>query len=168
MEPTLFWIKGPWAGRLAIAARPRGGDWLDDEIAAWKNAGVDTVISTLEPEEAREFELHAEKDAALHGGIDFVGLPIPDRQTPPVSAEEELPELEQRLRQGRNVIVHCRQGIGRSAVVAAALLILGGVEAEKAVRLVQDARLRPVPETEEQKEWIRRFAKDRARREAKV
>ena len=36
----LYWISGPWAGKLAIAARPRGGDWLEDEIRDWKNGGI--------------------------------------------------------------------------------------------------------------------------------
>ncbi len=31
---TLYWVRGPWPGKLALAARPRGGEWLDDEIAA--------------------------------------------------------------------------------------------------------------------------------------
>jgi hypothetical protein len=32
--PTLYWIEGPWTGRLAISARPRGWDWLQDDVAA--------------------------------------------------------------------------------------------------------------------------------------
>ena len=158
MRQTLFWIKGPWPGRLAIAARPRGGDWLADEVKAWKSAGVDVVVSTLEPDEAREFDLTSEAAESQKQGVDFVAIPIPDRQTPPKGVENGLRALEERLREARNVIVHCRQGIGRSAVIAAALLILAGIDAERAIKLVEEARLRPVPETEEQKDWLRRFA----------
>jgi hypothetical protein len=43
----LYWIDAPATGRLAIMARPRAGDWLDDEIAGWKLAGVDTVVCLL-------------------------------------------------------------------------------------------------------------------------
>src|SRR4051794_18897663 len=32
MRSELFWIPVPFPGRLAIAPRPRGGDWLGDEI----------------------------------------------------------------------------------------------------------------------------------------
>jgi len=28
MLTELHWVDGPWPGRLAVAARPRGGDWL--------------------------------------------------------------------------------------------------------------------------------------------
>ena len=50
MSPDLYWIVGPWRGRLAIAARPRGGDWLDDELSGWRQAGIDVVVSLLENE----------------------------------------------------------------------------------------------------------------------
>jgi hypothetical protein len=30
MKPELFWIPTPSPGRLAMAPRPRGGDWLDE------------------------------------------------------------------------------------------------------------------------------------------
>lgn len=40
MKSDLFWINGPWPGRLAIMPRPRSGDWLEDEIQAWSGAAV--------------------------------------------------------------------------------------------------------------------------------
>ena len=43
MNPDLFWIPGPWRGRLAVATRPRGGDWLEDEVNGWRRAGLDVV-----------------------------------------------------------------------------------------------------------------------------
>ena len=36
MHTELYWIPGPWLGRLAIMPRPRGGDWLEDEIRSWR------------------------------------------------------------------------------------------------------------------------------------
>ncbi len=39
----MFWIDAPGAGRLAIAARPRSGDWLEDEIEGWRSASVDVL-----------------------------------------------------------------------------------------------------------------------------
>ena len=29
---TVYWLDGPWLGRLAIVARPRGDEWLTDEL----------------------------------------------------------------------------------------------------------------------------------------
>ena len=54
MSTELRWVEGPWKGKLAIAARPRGGDWLGDEIEAWRRLGIATVVSLLTPEEERD------------------------------------------------------------------------------------------------------------------
>lgn len=48
MKVDPFRIPGPWRGRLSIVARPRGGDWLDDEVSAWRRAGIGIVPETLE------------------------------------------------------------------------------------------------------------------------
>ncbi len=40
MNTQIHWIEGPWPGRLAISPRPRGGEWLKDEIRAWSQSGT--------------------------------------------------------------------------------------------------------------------------------
>src|ERR1700722_14711046 len=86
MKPELFWISGPWRGKLAIASRPRGGDWLQDEIAAWRRAGVDAVISLLEDQEADQLLLASEGERTRREGIEFVRFPIADRGVPDSTA----------------------------------------------------------------------------------
>jgi hypothetical protein len=78
VTPHLFWIPGPWRGRLAIAARPRGGDWLD-ETKSWRQAGLDVVVSLLETEEADQLGLALEGELAISSGLRFISFPIPDR-----------------------------------------------------------------------------------------
>ena len=51
MGTKVYWIAGPWQGRLGIVPRPRGADWLDDETRAWRDVGIDMVVSLLEPAE---------------------------------------------------------------------------------------------------------------------
>ena len=53
MRKDLYWLNGPWQGKLAMAARPRGGDWLEDDLSSWKREGVDTVLSLLTPRRRR-------------------------------------------------------------------------------------------------------------------
>jgi predicted protein tyrosine phosphatase len=130
-------------GRLGILPRPRGGDWLTDEIAAWREAGVEMVVSLLEPDEAAQLVLEDEATAAAAGGIAFRAFHIPDRGVP--ASKESVAALASEIRDaleaGRSVAVHCRQGIGRSGLVA------GGA-----------ARGLEVPETKEQRQWLEEFA----------
>jgi protein-tyrosine phosphatase len=157
MKPDLFWIPGPWRGKLAIASRPRGGDWLGDEAAGWRRAGVDVVVSLLEHDEAAQLNLAQEGELVRLNGIDFISFPIPDRSAPaslpPTLAL--LGTIAGALENGKNVAVHCRQGIGRSGMIAAGILMISGVRAQEAVERVSRARGVPVPETQAQLEWLR-------------
>lgn len=160
MPTELHWLNGPWPGRLALAARPRGGDWLGDEISSWKRIGIGAILSLLTSEEEQDLGLIGEADAARKEGLEFLSLPIPDRQVP--TSQERLREAVERLNailaSGRNALVHCRQGIGRTGLVAACLLIKNGMSPGAAVEAVSEARGVAVPETIEQREWIERFA----------
>lgn len=163
MWTKLNWVEGPWPGKLALAARPRGGDWLDGEMARWRQAGVDTVLSLLTSEEEDDLDLVNEGPEAEAHGVAFVSFPIPDYQVP--SSESELAKVLERLAadlsSGKNVLVHCRGGIGRSPLVAACLLVMKGWDPEKAVRLLRAAVGTSVPETPEQCRWIDHYAATR-------
>src|SRR5262245_18856444 len=153
MRTELFSIPTSYPGRLAVAPRPRGGDWLDNEMAGWRAAGVGLVVSMLTPGEATEFELEDEAAAAAAAGMRFVGFPIPDRDVP--GSREQfralVSEIAEELAAGHGVVIHCRQGIGRAGLVAAGVLIASGVGPEEAVSRVSAARGRPVPETPAQR-----------------
>jgi protein-tyrosine phosphatase len=160
MKNDLHWVTGPWPGKLALAARPRGGDWLADEIGSWKRAGVDTVVSLLTPDEEREFQLEDEGLDAKDQGLTFLSLPIPDRQVPRsvASLNSTMQQIDRALSSGDNVLLHCRQGIGRTGLVAACLLINRGWNPETAVELLSATRGIPIPETQEQRRWIDQYA----------
>jgi protein-tyrosine phosphatase len=156
MRPDIYWTYGPWPGRLAILPRPRGADWLGDEAAAWRRAGLDVIVSTLIDEENAELALDEEARLVESTGLTWQSLPIPDRgipdQTQPALAL--LHELDQLLAQAKNIGVHCRQGIGHSALIASSLLVLAGLTPEAAIDRVSQARAGPVPETLDQRRWI--------------
>lgn len=156
MKAEVYWVPGPWPGRLGILPRPRGGDWLADEIRSWRDSGLDVATSLLTPDEVAEFELEEEGARAREQGLEFHVLPIPDRGVPRsrVDLTALISELERALESGKDVGVHCRQGIGRSALVVAALLVSAGEEPEEAFRRIEKVRGRPVPETAEQREWV--------------
>ncbi len=162
MKTALYWIDGSWPGKLAIVPRPRGGDWLEDEVQAWRQAGLDVMVSLLTREENADLDLAQEEVLSQARGIQFIGFPIPDRSVP-LSRRvtlELLKKLHQLLVKGKNVGLHCRQGIGRSAVVAAGLLIVLGMEPEVAFQQISAARGCPIPETDEQRKWVIAFARE--------
>src|ERR1700730_13557547 len=82
MFTELHWLDGPWPGKLALSARPRGGDWLDEELASWRKSGVDEVVSLLTPEEVESLELQNEAAHAWDAGMQFRSFPIIDRWVP--------------------------------------------------------------------------------------
>jgi protein-tyrosine phosphatase len=136
--------------------RPRGGDWLEDEVRAWKQAGVAVVVSLLEPDEATELELADEEAVCAANGVEFISFPIADRDIPKSRTEfaERVSHLVGLLQTGRTVAIHCRQGIGRAGMVAVGILRATGVSIEEAIEQVSAARGRPVPETPAQQQWL--------------
>lgn len=160
MPVKVFWVPGPWRGRLGILPRPRGGDWLGDETRAWRETGIDVVVSLLERDEEVQLVLEGEAAAASAGGIEFRPFPIPDRGVP--ASQESVAELASgivdALEEGRNVAVHCRQGIGRSAVIVGAVLVAAGEAPKTALRTLRESRGVEVPETVEQRQWLGDFA----------
>ena len=54
MSAPYYPIAGSWPGRLVILARPRGGDWLEDEVRNWAELGLDAVVSLLTADETAE------------------------------------------------------------------------------------------------------------------
>jgi protein-tyrosine phosphatase len=161
MRPDLFWIPGPWRGRLAIATRPRGGDWIDDEVSGWRRAGINVVVSLLEQDEAAQLDLLEEASVAGAHGIRFISFPIPDRGVPTSgpAAISLMGAIASALDEGKNVAVHCRQGIGRSGLIVAGVLATSGAGPEDAIQTVSSARGIPIPETAEQRLWVQGLAR---------
>lgn len=160
MRTELYWVQGAWPGKLALSPRPRGGDWLQDEIRDWKQLGIHLVLSLLTPEEERELDLRQEADETRAQGLEFLSFPIADRQVPRSESKlaTVLESLKTTLAAGRNALIHCRQGVGRTGLVAACLLIGNGISPGAAVAEISSARGVSVPETKEQREWIDHYA----------
>jgi protein-tyrosine phosphatase len=118
---------------------------------------LDIVVSLLEKDEAVELGLDREGDAARSNDIQFVSFPIPDRGVPESTqgALFLLRSIEAALNDGKTVAVHCRQGIGRSGLIAVGVLVASGASVEKAIDAVSVARGESVPETRVQLYWLR-------------
>lgn len=161
MRSSIYWIDHPKSYRLGIMARPRSGDWLSDEIALWRRDGVDAVLSLLEREEVDALELHEEEGFCRSNGIEFISFPIPDRGVPDTSTARLMAGSAcGMIEEGKALAIHCRAGIGRSSLVAGAVMVMSGMEPSEAFEAIQRARGLGVPDTEEQREWLSAFAQD--------
>jgi len=161
MHAHLYSIQGLPTGQISIMARPRGGDWLPDEIMALRSADVDILVSLLTPNEVMELDLREEAACCRGQEVTYLSFPIPDRGTPPFSESTFtfLEQLYRLVRAGKHIAVHCRQGLGRAALIAACVLVLAGFSPAQAFERLSSVRGWPVPETEEQRAWVVAFSR---------
>ena len=92
--------------------------------------------------------------------MDYISFPVEDRMAPTSDADaiKLIEKLDAELDGGKNIVIHCRQGVGRSGLIAASLLIGRGLSVQKALGRVSGARGAQVPETPEQRAWIESHA----------
>ena len=160
MRTQLYSIPALPTGHLSIMARPRGGDWLIDEIKALRESDVNVLVSLLTPAEVSEFDLAEEAPFCRAQEIIYISFPIPDRGVPPFSAQTFtfLEQLRAYLSEGKHIALHCRQGLGRAPLIAASILVFNDIAPELAFDLLSKTRGYPVPETEEQLGWVVAFS----------
>jgi protein-tyrosine phosphatase len=162
MRATVYLIDTPAPGRLATMARPRGGDWLADEMAGLREAGVDTLVSALRDDECELLDLVDEPNVARAAGLVFVSIPVVDTGVPDRTMDVEVATLADRLAAevlaGQFVVTHCRAGIGRSSILAGTVLVRLGLTAGMAWQRIRAARGLPVPDNAAQEAWLHAFA----------
>lgn len=145
-------VTGPWDRDLAIdmtAIHAFGAVLLVTlmELAELEQAGVP----------ARTMQL-----ATANFGIAWLHLPIADFQPPGADFETAWTqcnaEICNYLRSGRNVVLHCRGGRGRSGTVAAKLLLEFGLSPEEAITSIRAVNALAM-ETPAQEDYIRAHAR---------
>ncbi len=143
----LFAHTGAWKRDLGIDL---------DTIAAW---GARLVITLVEPLELKTLKVPQLGQEIESRGIAWRHLPIADYSVPTDEFEREWqregPEIRAMLRNGEDVLVHCKGGLGRAGMMAARLLVELGVEPEEAIKQVREVRKGAI-ETPSQLALVRR------------
>lgn len=128
-----------------------------------------TVYDQMEPYEPLFAEIEEETGIKLHR----ISTPIPDMQVPdsPAKMSEILRIIQTAKETNPAVYIHCWGGIGRTGTVAGCWLRTSGLEAEAALKKVQDLYTNHMPkskkpqfpespQTPQQKDYIRNFNGD--------
>lgn len=160
MFTRIYWIETFENGAaLGLMARPRGNDWLEDEVKNLKLKTVQTVVSLLERAEIYELGLSEEEALCQKYGINFIHFPIEDRGLPTnqEATKHLVQTLQQRLHAGEKVVVHCRMGIGRSSIIAGAVLLKNDLTADTIFDKISQVRQLNVPDTQGQVNWLKQF-----------
>jgi hypothetical protein len=160
MAPELYKVRWLDKSFLATMPRPQGGIRLPGELESLRRLGVGVLVSLLEPDEAHALGLSRTAEIARSLHLDFKVFPIPDFGAPTdLDGFTNLAKtLARRLRAGVSVACHCRGGIGRSTLLAAAIMVSLGDDPSTVLGAISRARGLVVPDTTRQKEWFHRVS----------
>jgi hypothetical protein len=137
------------------------GSWhrdLDLDLDAIKNWGASLLLTLVEQNELEQLRVPGIGEAARIRNMQWLHLPIKDYHTPDSSFEKSWTShgatIRNLLRNGSDVVVHCKGGLGRAGMIAARLLVELGMPPEKAINLVRAARKGAI-ETAGQEDFVR-------------
>jgi ADP-ribosyl-[dinitrogen reductase] hydrolase len=123
-------------------------------ITAW---GASLVVTLLEDDEIKRLGITAIQRLSAEIQIEWLHLPVFPCLAPDESFERKwsahIHKIETILRSGRNIHIHCQEGLGRTGTVAARLLCDFGLEPDDAIRMVRQANPGAI-ETCEQEEYL--------------
>eukprot|EP01129_Flabellula_baltica_P004634 TRINITY_DN1626_c0_g1_i1.p1 TRINITY_DN1626_c0_g1~~TRINITY_DN1626_c0_g1_i1.p1 ORF type:complete len:231 (+),score=41.16 TRINITY_DN1626_c0_g1_i1:31-723(+) len=104
-------------GVLSIGGIPSD----DNDIADLKKAGVQYVVSLVQPSEVVVNDYYSKLEKQ---GIEVIPMPVKDHFIPTNVTEyyHAVARTAELLKEGNHVRVHCRAGVGRSATFAFAVL----------------------------------------------
>ncbi|WP_041357544.1 ADP-ribosylglycohydrolase family protein [Methylorubrum extorquens] len=123
------------------------GSWNRDlatDIRAISDWGATTLVTLIEDDEIEALQVDGIGGECQRHGIEWLHLPIPDVSTPTDEFEAAWAKvgegLRLRLRNGFNVVAHCKGGLGRAGTIAARLLVELGADPKDAIQRVREAR----------------------------
>ena len=142
-------------GFRPTAEAPLNLDWITPDLAvagelpqaAWPALAAQGVRAVV------DLRAEAADDAAAlaQAGIAFLHLPTPDHHAV-ARADLDRGVAFVRGAEGR-AVVHCREGVGRSALLALCVLVEGGLKPLAALELAKDRRWQVSPSPAQHAAW---------------
>lgn len=117
---------------------------MSSDLESIRKWGASVVLTLVELRELALLGVSDLPDRALSMSLLWLHLPIRNMGLPDEMFEESWrwigPRLQMLLRDGQRILIHCREGVGRSGIVAARLLIESGIDHTSAMKAVRKAR----------------------------
>jgi protein tyrosine phosphatase (PTP) superfamily phosphohydrolase (DUF442 family) len=146
-------------GLTLLPGRRDRGRVLGEDLTSLREDGVERVLVLVPQDELASYGVPELLPAMREAGLEVLHLPIVDQEACSLDAAAEAVEfLERGLAEGAQILVHCVGGLGRSGMIAAALLVHRGASPEQAIETVRAARSPRAIETKVQAELVRRYA----------
>jgi protein-tyrosine phosphatase len=158
MYTKIYWVHEFANGaKLGIMPRPRGNDWLEEEIIKLKKQYVNLWVSLLEHHEITELGLRNQQALCSKHELEFINFPIVDRSVPEKGGKIDslIDQLYLKTESGNSVVIHCRMGIGRSSIIAGSILLKAGFKTDQILQKITSARGLKVPDTDLQVQWLK-------------
>ncbi len=130
----------------AAASATLNLDWITPTLAvggAFPNGAIPALaaLGVLAVVDLRD-EACDDARVLAHAGLDFLHLPTPDHCALALGdMDAGVAFVRPRLEAGRKVLVHCREGIGRSVTLCMAVMVDGGLAPLDAMAIIKRARL---------------------------
>jgi len=122
----------------------RSDSRLEADIRAIASWGASVIVTLMEEVELEILQVTSLPKAVADNGMQWIHLPIRNKMLPGMDFEEIWSdvggEIRSILTRGGKILIHCQEGVGRTGIIAARLLIEMGVDADDAMKLVRKAR----------------------------
>uniref|UniRef100_H2LZB8 Cyclin-dependent kinase inhibitor 3 n=2 Tax=Oryzias latipes TaxID=8090 RepID=H2LZB8_ORYLA len=140
---------------------------LQRDVEELHNQGVQDVLVFCTRGELSRYRVPTLLEAYERRGLTVQHWPIPDGEAPELEqCCRILDELQRHLEGGRKTLIHCFGGLGRSALIAACLLLQLSVTmtASDAIKLLRELRGRGAIQTVKQYNFLHEFREKLAAR----
>lgn len=120
--------------------------------------GMETIVTLIEKEEMESIKVTDLFDKCHERDIEVIWFPHKDRTAPVglTGMHELVHMITDRLASGRNIIIHCKGGLGRTGTVAACVLVAMGWRPGAAISEIRRIRTYTI-EKEEQEKYVYRY-----------
>jgi protein-tyrosine phosphatase len=133
---------------------------LDTDLRALRNEfKTDLLVSLIEEREFLDLKIPNLLDQVRLYGMEILWFPIPDQSVPESHERFDnlVRQISERVREGKTVVIHCKGGLGRTGLVAAAVLLaITKLSPEEAISTVRQARDGTI-ENRLQEDFVRSF-----------